>query len=226
MSLDPQSLSLKICTSPCMQHHHSPFGTCTNSDTPVITYSQPPLPLIRSGRLTGQTMYNSEIWPKIVLFELSLLDQRGGVARAAEGVGTVTSARVKALQAASSCRKLGRAWEGGGWKSPPPGFLPKLRGPFPPFPPPMSTTPNLKRQGPPRGTWESNLVSCTAHIGPLTPSGPARLWLPDTPPGPSVRGTQLSSQASLSQASWLHSPINQLIPQIFTEHSCPSKAVS
>lgn len=113
----------------------------------VITYSQPPSPLIRSGRLTGQTMYNSEIWPKIVLFELSLLDRGGGVARAAKGVGTVTSALVKTLEAASCCRNLGRAWEGGSLKSPPQGFLPKSRGPFSPFPTPIPTSSNLKSQG-------------------------------------------------------------------------------
>lgn len=96
----------------------------------VITYSQPPLPLIRSGRLTGQTMYNSEIWPKIVLFELSLLARGGGAAGAAKGVGTVTSALVKTLESASCCRCLGRTWERGGLQ----GSLSKLRGPFISFP--------------------------------------------------------------------------------------------
>lgn len=46
----------------------------------MIAYSQLPLPLVGSGGLTGQTMYNSQVWLKIVLFGPSLLAGRVGVA--------------------------------------------------------------------------------------------------------------------------------------------------
>lgn len=99
----PQLLSYQIYTHQGMPPLGIPLGTCTDSlalgGKAVTASSQLPLPLIWSGGLTGQTIYNSEVWLKIVQFRFSLLDRRGGVARAKEGVETMTPR--KSLESAS-----------------------------------------------------------------------------------------------------------------------------
>lgn len=106
---------------------------------------------------------------------------------------------------------LGRA----GSQGLPVSFLPKVRGPSSSF---LLTSPNPPTWGDkvPEGQQRASL-STSGHSYLLGPGVPAVcLQPPDT--GPRVRGTLLSSQASLSQASCLTAPINQLIsPQIFTE---------
>lgn len=90
----PQLLSHQIYTHPGMPPPRTPPGTCTDSLTlrgkAATTSSQLPLPLIWSGGLTGQTIYNSEVWLKIVQFRFSLLGRRAGVARAKKWVETMT----------------------------------------------------------------------------------------------------------------------------------------
>jgi len=93
-----------------------------------------------------------------------------------------------------------------------------VRGPSSPFPCRIPKSSNLGRQGPLRASRELHCPHEAIHTCWALESPPVCLQLPDT--GPRVRGTLLSSQASLSQASCLTAPINQLIsPQIFTESS-------
>ena len=93
-----------------------------------------------------------------------------------------------------------------------------MRGPSSPFPAHTPKSSNLRRQGPPRASRELHCPHQAIHTCWALESPPVCLPLPDT--GPRVRGTLLSSQASLSQASCLTAPINQLVsPQIFTESS-------
>lgn len=97
----PQLLSHQIYTHPGMPPPRTPPGTCTDSLTlrgkAATTFSQLPLPLTWSGGLTGQTIYNSEVWLKIVQVRFSLLGRRAGVARVKKGVETMTQGRVWSL---------------------------------------------------------------------------------------------------------------------------------
>lgn len=193
----------------------------------VVTCSQPPLPRIRSGRLTGQTMYNSATWTKIVLFRPSLLDGGGGGGgvRAAKGVGTVTSALVKSrvcLWLQVPGQSLG---EGGSFKSPLQGSLPKLRGPSFSFP---HSHPNILQPGE-AGSPKGQLGEQSGELH-RPPQAAHTCWGLESPPhvsdfltlpqGPGGEGHCSVLRHLCLRPPVFTSPINQLIsPQIFTEHS-------